>query len=168
MATETPEIPDNDQPLDSWKEIAAYLQRDVSTVMRWEKTEALPVHRHQHGSRASVYAFRGELDTWRAARRPRAGEEFRRPLWRRQTPALAGGAALVAVAAVVLWGPIMNPPDPLIEAAEASGVVVRQVWTGPDVDIMGAPSPTAVFFPTFTGQLETWRFVTSRPASITC
>jgi hypothetical protein len=31
--------------LDSWKKIAAYLKRDVSTVQRWERREAMPVHR---------------------------------------------------------------------------------------------------------------------------
>ena len=31
--------------LDSWKEIAAYLKRHVTTVRRWEKHEGLPVHR---------------------------------------------------------------------------------------------------------------------------
>jgi hypothetical protein len=37
--------------LDSWKEIARYLQRDESTVQRWEKREAMPVHRHVHEKR---------------------------------------------------------------------------------------------------------------------
>ncbi len=31
--------------LNSWKEIAAYLNRDVTTVQRWEKREAMPIHR---------------------------------------------------------------------------------------------------------------------------
>ena len=34
--------------LDSWKEIASYLSRDVTTVQRWEKREGMPVHRHLH------------------------------------------------------------------------------------------------------------------------
>ena len=34
--------------LDSWKEIAAYLNRDVTTVQRWEKREGMPVHRQLH------------------------------------------------------------------------------------------------------------------------
>ncbi len=34
--------------LDSWKEIAAYLRRSVRCVQRWERTEGLPVLRHQH------------------------------------------------------------------------------------------------------------------------
>lgn len=50
--------------LDSWKEIAAYLRRNVSTVQRWEKREGLPVHRHLHDKLGSVYALRSELDSW--------------------------------------------------------------------------------------------------------
>ena len=54
--------------LDSWKEIAAYLKRDVTTVQRWEKRERMPVHRHLHDKIGSVYAFRSELDTWARGR----------------------------------------------------------------------------------------------------
>ena len=61
--------------LDSWKEIAAYLKRDVTTVQRWEKREGMPVHRHLHEKRGSVYASRGELDVWARSRNLRAAEE---------------------------------------------------------------------------------------------
>lgn len=54
--------------LDSWKEIAAYLKRDVRTVQRWETGEGMPVHRHTHMQRSSVYAYSGELDRWWASR----------------------------------------------------------------------------------------------------
>src|SRR5258707_3547843 len=47
--------------LDSWKEIASYLRRDVRTVQRWEKKEGLPVYRHLHDKLASIYAYRNEL-----------------------------------------------------------------------------------------------------------
>jgi len=50
--------------LDSWKEIAAHLKRDVRTVQRWEKHERLPVHRKHHEKLGSVYAFKSELDAW--------------------------------------------------------------------------------------------------------
>jgi Tol biopolymer transport system component len=50
--------------LDSWKEIAVYMRRDVKTVQRWEKREAMPVHRHQHDKIGSVFAFKAELDVW--------------------------------------------------------------------------------------------------------
>lgn len=55
--------------LDSWKEIAAYLNRDVTTVQRWEKREGMPVHRHVHDKRGSVYALASELDAWVQTRR---------------------------------------------------------------------------------------------------
>ncbi|MGH9312898.1 MAG: hypothetical protein ACRD1S_06830 [Vicinamibacterales bacterium] len=57
--------------LDSWKEIAAYLKRDVSTVQRWEKKEGLPVHRLPHDKLGSVFAFKQELDIWWNRGRPR-------------------------------------------------------------------------------------------------
>lgn len=49
--------------LESWKEIAAYLKRDESTVRRWEK-EGLPVHRHVHKKKATIYAYTSEIDAW--------------------------------------------------------------------------------------------------------
>jgi len=55
---------DADNRLDSWKEIAAYLRRDVRTVQRWEKHERLPVHRRIHHKLATIYAYRTELDAW--------------------------------------------------------------------------------------------------------
>jgi hypothetical protein len=55
--------------LDSWKEIAAYLKREVRTLQRWEKRENLPVHRHQHDRLSSVYAYKSELDAWSLKRR---------------------------------------------------------------------------------------------------
>src|SRR5690349_2066537 len=57
--------------LDSWKEIAEYLHRDVTTVQRWEKREGMPVHRHLHDRMGSVYAFRAELDEWTRTRKVR-------------------------------------------------------------------------------------------------
>ena len=50
--------------LDSWKEIAVYLRRDVRTVQRWEKKEGLPVYRHQHDKLGSVFAYQTELAAW--------------------------------------------------------------------------------------------------------
>ena len=54
----------NEGRLDSWKKIAVYLKRDVTTVQRWEKREGMPVHRQLHDKMGSVYAFRSELDAW--------------------------------------------------------------------------------------------------------
>jgi Tol biopolymer transport system component len=103
--------------LDSWKEIAAYLNRDVTTVQRWEKREAMPVHRHLHDSLGSVYASRAELDAWARTRSlrvtreaepssrstnppPSAPRESSRSVWRVVLPLVATAVAL-AIAAIV-------------------------------------------------------------------
>jgi Tol biopolymer transport system component len=94
--------------LGSWKAIAAYLKRDITTVQRWERREGMPVHRHVHDKRGSVYAFRAELDSWLKNRRPRLDPEpepeARAPASRRPwgvISALVGALALAALA--VLW-----------------------------------------------------------------
>jgi Tol biopolymer transport system component len=80
-----------DDRLDSWKEIAAYLRRDVTTVQRWEKREGMPVHRHVHDKKGSVYAFRAELDAWAGSRKlPLADREIEtEPLLDRRNPSTA-------------------------------------------------------------------------------
>jgi Tol biopolymer transport system component len=77
MDVPAPTLPDRQSPrraddrLASWKAISAYLKRDVSTVQRWEKHEGMPVHRHLHAKRGSVYAYRAELDAWWVSRASR-------------------------------------------------------------------------------------------------
>jgi TolB-like protein/tetratricopeptide (TPR) repeat protein len=61
--------------LESWKEIAAYLGRDVTTVRRWEKHEGLPVYRLLHHKLGSIYAYAAELDAWRDKRAPTAATD---------------------------------------------------------------------------------------------
>src|ERR1700735_4378990 len=67
--------PQSEDRLDSWKEIASYLKRDVTTVQRWEKREGMPVHRHLHDRMGSVYASRAELDAWTRSRNLSATHE---------------------------------------------------------------------------------------------
>src|SRR5437763_8605808 len=71
------ETPDQSSatPLDSWKEIASYVKRDISTAQRWEKREGMPVHRHVHDKRGSVYAFGSELGVWLQSRKLRLEEQ---------------------------------------------------------------------------------------------
>src|SRR5262249_47203616 len=82
--------------LESWKEIAAYLGREVRTVQLWEKSEGLPIHRQQHARQGSVYAFKSELEAWRASRKTAPVEK---PSRRRLVLALIGVAALIAAVA---------------------------------------------------------------------
>ena len=48
---------------------AARLAVSRSTVQRWEKREGMPIHRHVHDKRGSVYALSSELDTWLQSRK---------------------------------------------------------------------------------------------------
>src|SRR5512138_3638660 len=106
--------------LESWKEIAAYMKRDVTTVQRWEKREGMPVHRHLHDKVGSVYAFRTDLDAWARSRSVVLGpaerdrEQVRgEPAGAAAVPAARSGrrwrlraavaAGAVALTAVVVW-----------------------------------------------------------------
>jgi Tol biopolymer transport system component len=74
-ASTSPTVRTPEDRLDSWKEIAVHLNRDVTTVQRWEKREGMPVHRHLHDKMGSVYAFRAELDAWARGRNLQAAKE---------------------------------------------------------------------------------------------
>src|SRR6202790_2913283 len=112
--------------LNSWKEIAAYLGRDVTTVRRWEKREGLPVHRLHHSKLGSVDAYTVELDAWRSKGAPAAAtdapdappvsEVVRRGVHGRRTAALATLA--LALAAGVTW---IVRDRTTIQPASASG-----------------------------------------------
>ena len=114
--------------LESWKEIAAYMRRDVKTVQRWEKREGMPVHRHLHDKMGSVYAFRTELDAWTSNRRPATPEDESV----REAPA---GLALRSrwVWGLVVAGTIL-----------VAGLVASVVWPRRDA---GNPLENARFLP---------------------
>jgi tetratricopeptide (TPR) repeat protein len=90
--------------LDSWKEIAGYLNRDVRTVQRWEETDGLPVYRksevRQKGS--PVYAYTAEIDAWLRKNPTPKMEAVAAKKSRRLWPASAA-LAIVAAAALFLW-----------------------------------------------------------------
>jgi TolB-like protein len=96
------EEPPGARRLDSWKEIAAYLKRDTATVRRWEKREALPVHRHHHDKLGSVYAYASELDVWWEGRRQRVEQTQPAEPDRRAGRRVAVGAALVSMTLAVV------------------------------------------------------------------
>ena len=117
-----------DGRLDSWKEIAAYLKRDVRTARRWE-AEGLPVYRHRHHRLATVYAYRHELNAWLHTRQPTSSttqEAVRtgRP-WRRWA-AVAAGVTLAMALSIAFW-PAGPPP---LEFAERDWVLIT--YRAPD------------------------------------
>jgi hypothetical protein len=50
--------------LNSWKEIAIYVNRGVRTLQRWERELGFPVRRPRGKSRSAVIAFTDEIDNW--------------------------------------------------------------------------------------------------------
>jgi len=125
---------ENEKRLESWKEIASYLQRDPKTTRRWEKRESLPIHRHRHSVGYTVFAYPSELDVWLAHREPPA--EPKRSAWSRSVPAFASTIALAMALMMAGSGP---PVGAVTQAAD--GIVTRQVWAGNDTSNTGAPSP---------------------------
>jgi pentatricopeptide repeat protein len=92
----------SEKRLDSWKEIASYLNRDVTTVQRWEKREGMPVHRHVHDKRGSVYALPEELDGWIQSRR-RPMDDAEEKLETESSPPVADAGPAVPAPKRRLW-----------------------------------------------------------------
>jgi len=68
-------MPERNTPqktLESWKQIAAYLERSERTVRRWEAADGLPVHRFGHQKHDTVFAYKHEIEAW-TRRRTRFG-----------------------------------------------------------------------------------------------
>ena len=136
--------------LDSWKEIAAYLDRDVTTVQRWEKREGMPVHRHLHERTGSVHAFQGELDAWAQGRLLPVPQQNPRPLSPETTPesvSPAPGLPLVRSAQVpganrISWVPILS-----VAALAATLGFGLKLWLQNKEDTWRSPIEGARFQP---------------------
>jgi Tol biopolymer transport system component len=158
--------------LESWKEIAAYLQRDVSTVRRWEKCEDLPVRRHEHRTRSSVYAIPAELDAWRAARQPDPEAVPAPSVARRLTLAATLMVTLLGSGWVLWRKVILHLPYPLVEAAESGTgkAIARQLWAGTANDLSSGASSDgrlALFTDWSTGDLAAIELVTGNQRRLT-
>lgn len=109
--------------LDSWGEIASYLGREVRTVQRWERTEGLTVHRHEHKKKSTVYAFTGELDAWIKKRQPKDDPEADAAFVREQE--LGGTDSPIDVVDPPVVLPTPGPaPDPVKPSPSAGKRVV--------------------------------------------
>lgn len=104
------------QQLNSWKEIAAYLQRTVRTCQRLEAS-GLPVHRLDGSAKAHVFAYAKELDAWLAKK----VEEERPPRRRRGLALAVVGAAAIVVAVVLIIVKVPRARRPgTVEGTEAA------------------------------------------------
>lgn len=138
-------LPEVSDRLDSWKEIAAYLHRDVRTVQRWEKAARLPVHRHAATRLRTAYAYRSELDAWWRAQQ--SGSESSPLDIRGVEPA----AEPEPEAEQVPFEPLRRSPIPrtrsiaaafvVVGLAVASAAIWRVVRAG-SADVPPAPAPS--------------------------
>lgn len=133
----------NGDRLDSWKAIAAYLNRDERTVRRWE-AKGLPVRRVPGHRGQSVFAFKSEIDRWLtlAPNQPSTdAADDEQPIANgrnaRGRLALAGGVfVLVCATATFAW---------------------RTLSTADDAPAQVVMTPTAVVGLTGAG-IERWRY----------
>jgi Tol biopolymer transport system component len=151
-------MPEETGRLDSWKQIAAYLQKSERTVRRWHETEGLPVHKHQHQQRGSVWAYASEIDAWRQSRVLNPLDLDPEPSQSRPTElpkaahagkwAVVGGVTLVALFS---WASLGRRPAP----ASPIEWVATPFTALPGDEHSAAFSPdgkTVVFY--YTGSLE--------------
>jgi Tol biopolymer transport system component len=140
---------ENDR-LNSWKAIAAYLNRTVRTVQRWEREEGLPVRRHGHARSHSVFAYKAELDAWLESRQRQASEGVAPPEHVPAAQATPSGAS---------GGPDSSPsswrrPAWGLGVMVVIAVALAGLWflrTGPAVEATHHQSLEAVPFTTFPG-----------------
>jgi Tol biopolymer transport system component len=89
--------------LETWDEIAVYLDRDPRTVKRWERSRGLPVHRLPDDPKSVVYAVRSELERWRTGALP-GFETAGHPGGRRRWWLYLAFSFLGAVLLIFAWG----------------------------------------------------------------
>lgn len=119
-----------DERLDSWKEIAAYLRRDIRTVRRWEKTRSLPVHRLPGDGRQAVYAFRNEIEAWLSSgiESTAVGSVSEQGVEDNAPPGIAAPTEKIGRVKFAMPDdaptPEARPPKPWLRFAWASGAIV--------------------------------------------
>jgi tetratricopeptide (TPR) repeat protein len=139
---DAPDGPRLPHRLDSWKEIASHFRRDMRTVRRWEQAEGMPVHRHLHRARGSVYAYADELDRWWDTRRSQEGPGEppggRARAW--LTALVAGSLSIAALAFVVHRAAVV--PGHLATADSRAG---REVSPPPSRQLPDDPQAREAF-----------------------
>lgn len=96
--------------LESWKEISAYLRRNVRTCQLWERGHGLPIHRLDNSPKSRVFAYADELDAWLEERLNRPapavappqgrGHAKALPILPRRNKRLIAALAVVALAGI--------------------------------------------------------------------
>jgi hypothetical protein len=123
-----PDMPETTQPtaarhLNSWKEIATYLEINVRTAQKWERERSMPVKRLP-GARGPVSANAAELDVWRNS--VRQAEQTTVPSPAPRKPKMWVWAALIVAFAGMSFGVIFlsHRPEPAHFRVEQNSLVI--------------------------------------------
>jgi hypothetical protein len=139
-----PPSPGERKILESWKEIASHLNRNIRTCQMWEREMGLPIHRLDGSPKARVFAYRDELDSWLDEKLSEGRSEeksVRRPFFFRG-PRIAVFAGFLAIAAVgtTTWLVILRPHPADRRAQNPSAVAVlpfQDLSPGKDHEYLG-------------------------------
>ena len=114
--------------LESWKEIADYLDRDVKTCRRWEQVLDLPIRRLDGTPKARVFAYKDEIDFWLEeklnSRDTGTTNYFRKPEKKSKTLWIALSAVLAIVVIVFLAIRILPLKDLISPAPDKPSLAV--------------------------------------------
>lgn len=129
--------------LNGWKEIGAYVCRDIRTVERWEKHRGPPVRRVPGAGRATVYALISEVDEWLVSAKidetdDPAGVETPAPPIVKETVAAPGEDAASESTIDLLE---QTPPSPPLASSYPSRFSLRSIAVG-----LGVAAVIAVLF----------------------
>ena len=125
------EAADERKILDSWKDIADYLNRSVKTCHRWEEELGLPIHRLDGTPRARVFAYPAELDRWLAEKlRVAEAPRTERRKWTKWIWITAGAVLAVAALAGLGWKFFLEKPIPVPAQVPTLAVLPFENKTG--------------------------------------
>ena len=119
--------------LESWKQIAGFLDRSERTVRRWEAREGLPVHRRGHQKHDTVFAFRHEIEAWTRRRTKFAGTNAAGPQENQPFPAVNAPANSY----LVEYDAITRTMDRYIAGARAGDGELMRPAFHPEATISG-------------------------------
>jgi hypothetical protein len=120
--------------LESWKQIAAFLDRSERTARRWEALEGLPVHRRGHQKHDTVFAYKHEIEAWTRRRTRWSGQDSTGGSPDRSDPPEAD-----ALANQYLWehDAITRTMDRYIQGARAGDADLMRPAFHPEATISG-------------------------------
>jgi hypothetical protein len=119
--------------LSSWKEIASYLDRDISTCRRWEKTHGLPVNRIDEKSKSSVFAYKDEIDKWLEERLKKESRQKKFALGVKRRKFLYFAVPTIAILLILLFIILTYDTQPADFKIENSNLIIlnqkgKELW----------------------------------------